>query len=259
MKHIQSRDNHLLKMLAKLATSVRERRDSGLTLLDGDHLIEAYAKSGGTANVLAISETALTRAHQKALFECCPAQTRLVLADWLLGAISPVATASGMVAAIPVPKPGPWPELAETCLLLEDIQDPGNLGSMLRTAAAAGLRHVALSDGCASAWAPKTLRAGMGAHFRINLHENADLVALASAFPGKVAATGPRSKTTLYASDLRGPVAWLFGNEGAGLSSALSRCAGERLAIPMPGEIESLNVAGAVAVCLFEQVRQKTR
>ena len=259
MTLIQSKENPQLKMLAKLATSVRERRDSGLTLLDGDHLIAAYARSSGTANVLAISETALTRTHQKALFERCPAHVRLVLADRLLSAISPVATASGMVAAIQVPAPGAWPELAETCLLLEDIQDPGNLGSMLRTAAAAGLRHVALSGACASAWAPKTVRAGMGAHFSLDLHENADLVALAGAFSGKIAATEPRAKMTLFSSDLRGPVAWLFGNEGAGLSPELSRCASERLAIPMPGQVESLNVAGAVAVCLFEQVRQKAQ
>lgn len=259
MKHIQSKDNPQLKMLAKLATSVRERRDSGLTLLDGDHLIAAYAESGGTADVIAISETALTRAHQRDLFDRCPARVRLVVADRLLGSISPVATASGMVAAIPVPAPEHWPKPAETCLLLEDIQDPGNLGSMLRTAAAAGLRHVALSGGCASAWAPKTVRAGMGAHFRLHLHEDADLVALASTFCGKVAATEPKAKTTLYTADLRAPVAWLFGNEGAGLSPELSRHASERLAIPMPGRIESLNVAGAVAICLFEQVRQKAR
>jgi TrmH family RNA methyltransferase len=222
MKHIQSKDNPQLKMLAKLAASVRARKDSGLTLLDGDHLVEAYIESGGKANVIAISETALTRPRQKALFERCPAHARLILADRLLGAVSPVETASGMIAAIPVPAPGPWPELAETCLLLEDIQDPGNLGSMLRIAAAAGLRHVALSKGCASAWAPKTIRAGMGAHFLLNLHENADLVALVEAFSGKVAATEPKAGTTLYATDLRTPVAWLFGNEGAGLSPALS-------------------------------------
>jgi len=259
MKRIQSRDNPQLKMLTKLATSIRERRDSGLTLLDGDHLVEAYADCGGTANVVAISETALARTHQKALFERCPAQARLILADRLLDAVSPVATASGMIAAIPVPESGPWPALAETCLLLEDIQDPGNLGSMLRTAAAAGLRHVALSKGCASAWSPKTIRAGMGAHFRLHLHENANLVALAGAFQGKVAATEPKAEKTLYATDLCVPVAWLFGNEGAGLSPELSRCAGERLAIPMPGQVESLNVAGAVAVCLFEQVRQNSQ
>jgi len=259
MKRIESRDNPQLKMLARLSASGRERRNSGLTLLDGDHLVEAYAESGGTASILAISESALRRTHQKDLFERSPAQVRLVLADYLLGAVSPVATASGIVAAIMVPQPGPWPELAETCLLLEDIQDPGNLGSILRTAAAAGLRHVALSNGCASAWAPKTIRAGMGAHFRLHLHEKADLVALAGAFSGKVMATEPSAETMLYATDLRDPVAWLFGNEGAGLSPALSRCAGECLAIPMPGQVESLNVAAAVAVCLFEQVRQKSR
>ncbi len=259
MKHILSRENPQLKILAKLATSIRERRNTGLTLLDGDHLIAAYAESGGIADILAIGETALTRPQQKALFERCPSRTQLVLGDRLLESISQVASASGIVAAIPIPEPGPWPELAETCLLLEGIQDPGNLGTVLRTAVAAGLRHVALSGGCAAAWAPKTIRAGMGAHFRVHLHENADLVSLACKFSGKVVATEPRAERKLYASDLRGPIAWLFGNEGAGLTPALSRCASDHLAIPMPGEAESLNVAGAVAVCLFEQVRQKTQ
>jgi TrmH family RNA methyltransferase len=141
-------------------------------------------------------------------------------------------------------------------LLLEDIQDPGNLGSMLRTAAAAGADTVYLSKGCTDAWSPKALRGGMGAQFQLALHEHADLITAARDFPGKVIATSLAAGDSLYALDLRGPSAFVFGNEGAGLSAELLAAASHRIRIPMPGQMESLNAAAAAAICLFERVRQ---
>jgi TrmH family RNA methyltransferase len=140
-------------------------------------------------------------------------------------------------------------------LLLEDIQEPGNLGALLRTAAAAGVEVVYLSKGCTEAWSPKTLRGGQGGHFRLEIVEGSDLKQVAESFSGTVYAAALRSSRSLYDLSLTGAVAFAFGNEGAGLSAELLRSS-ESFSIPMPGAVESLNVAAAAAVCLFERVRQ---
>jgi TrmH family RNA methyltransferase len=140
--------------------------------------------------------------------------------------------------------------------MLEDIQDPGNLGSILRSAAAAGMRDVYLSRGCVQAWSPRVLRAGMGAHFALNLYEGVDLLGIVRGYTGKVLAAAGDGATPYYSADLKGQVALLFGNEGAGLTSELRDAAHASISIPMPGNAESLNVAAAAAVCLFERVRQ---
>src|SRR5690606_10623586 len=116
-------------------------------------------------------------------------------------------------------------------LLIEDIQDPGNLGSMLRSAAAAGVEAVYLSAGCADIWSPKTLRGGQGAQFTLPIAERADLVAVASSFAGRTLAAA-LGGASLYDCQLGGAVAFMIGNEGAGLSAELLAAASERVRIP---------------------------
>jgi len=108
------------------------------------------------------------------------------------------------------------------------------------------------------AWSPKVIRAGMGAHFFLSIFEGVDVDEYAHSFRGSMVAMEPRARASLYELDLRGPVAWVFGNEGAGLSEGARRLAAHRVRIPMPGPAESLNVAAAVAICLFEQIRQRS-
>ena len=136
-------------------------------------------------------------------------------------------------------------------------QDPGNLGSLLRSAAAAGIHQVFLSKSSVHAWSPRVLRAGMGAHFMLNIYEQCELEPLMRTFKGRVIATSHHAKSSLYELDLTGKVALLFGNEGAGLSQELLAAAHSVASIPMPGKAESLNIAAAAAVCLFERVRQQ--
>ena len=130
---------------------------------------------------------------------------------------------------------------------------------MLRSAVAAGIRQIFLGAGCAFAWSPKVLRAGQGAQFGLSIHEGLALAPLATRFPGTVVATDPHVGTDLFDLDLTGPVAWVFGSEGAGVSPELGASATVRARIPMPGPAESLNVAAAAAMCLFEQVRQRSQ
>jgi RNA methyltransferase, TrmH family len=257
MKLIKSRDNPQIKALVKLAASSQERRRTGHTLLEGERLVRAFRDSGGTAETIFAGESALAAAGVRDLLENAPARSRFALADLLVERISQLVSAAGVAAVVKTPDPGPLPRKPSNCLLLEGIQDPGNMGSILRTAAAAGISQVYLAGNSVFAWSPKVVRAGMGAHFSLSIFEGVELDQVVGAFDGTIVAMEPRARDSIYSLDLMGPVAWLFGNEGGGLSAGAQRLATRRARIPMPGVAESLNVAAAAAICLFEQLRQR--
>ncbi len=256
MKHIQSRDNPFFRELLKLAGSARQRTRSARTLLDGVHLVAAYLAAGHLPQHVLLNTAALHNDEVAGLLERMPGVPRTQLDDSLFRKLSELKTPRGILALIDVPRPAASLAAGNFALFLEDIQDPGNLGSMLRCAAAAGCDAAVLSTGCADAWSPKVLRAGMGGHFVIAIHQFADLRAEAECFQGRVFAATPGAADSLYDCNLRGAVAFAIGNEGAGLSAdLLALC--RPVAIPMPGNVESLNAAAATAVCLFEAVRQR--
>lgn len=172
--------------------------------------------------------------------------------------ISSVDNGIGLVFVISIPTLPETAGIQDNALLLEDIQDPGNLGTILRTAAAAGITHVFTSINSASAWSPKVLRAGMGAHFALQVHEDCDLSQLIKDTETRVLATNLLATETIYQKDLSTPTAWLFGNEGQGVSEELLANNVEQVIIPQNSNVESLNVAASVAICLFEQARQRT-
>lgn len=182
----------------------------------------------------------------------------LVLADKLYDAVSTVDNGVGLFLLVATPVASAPKALTESAVLLDGLQDPGNLGSILRSAAAAGVRQVFCSPGTVAAWSPKVLRTGMGAHFVLDIVEDADLVALCAASRIPLLATSSHAAQTIYDCDLSGPVAWLLGHEGQGVSAALQEAATQEVVIPHLGQMESLNVAAAAAVCLFEQLRQRT-
>ena len=254
MIEISSSDNPRYRRLVRLLESGRERRKSGLTVLDGVHLVSAYRQHAGPVPEVIVTHAALE--HAEIRREADAAATTLVVADALFAALSTVVTPTGILAVVPVPEVRAPGANVGACVVLEDVQDPGNLGSILRSAAAAGVPDVLLTAGCAQPWSPRVLRAGMGAHFALRLYENCELQQFFEHYRGHGVATVRDGARSLFATDLRGDVALLFGNEGAGLSEATLAVARERVTIPMPGSAESLNVAAAAAVCLFERVRQ---
>lgn len=256
MKTISSRDNPFIKQLQKLGSSSRARLESKLTVLDGDHLIRAFAESGGCVEQLVATEPGLLSVEKSALFRGVRCKEQIVVPDAIFKSISDLAAPTGLMAVISIPNATPYPDSPESCLLLDGIQDPGNLGTILRTAVAAGLKHAFLSPQCAAAWSPKTLRSGMGAHFHMSLHEDANLADIASRHGLMTVATDPRAPTTIYEADLHAPIGWIFGGEGGGVSPNLLEQANLRLCVPMTGRIESLNVSSTAAICLFEQARQ---
>ncbi len=256
MKQISSRENPVFKQLKKLAESGRERRKTGKALLDGAHLLAACLDSGNLPELLAVSAEAKNKNEIRALLARAPDGQKIELASELFAEISPVETPTGILAVIEIPHAQPT-KRPDFCLLVEDVQDPGNLGTILRSAAAAGVEAAYLSTHCADAWSAKVLRAGMGAHFALTLQERVDLVEQARAFAGLTVAASLDAEQSLYDIDLSGPVAFMVGNEGAGLSAGLLAAAGLRIRIPMPGAMESLNAAAAASICLFERVRQR--
>jgi TrmH family RNA methyltransferase len=254
-KQIRSRDNPLFRSLHKLAGSARARRDAGQTLLDGPHLLRAWLEAGERPRHLLLNTTALDDAEIAGLHAACGDVPCSVFDDALFRQLSELKTPNGLLALIDIPPPAT--STANFALLLEDIQDPGNLGSILRSAGAAGCDAVYLSPGCADAWSPRVLRAAMGGHLSIAINESCNLLEVASGFEGQLLAASLQASATLYECDLRGRLAFAIGNEGAGLSPELQARASQRFLIPMPGRVESLNAAAATAVCLFEAARQR--
>jgi len=257
MKHITSRDNPFFKTLLKLARSPRLRHETGQTLLDGIHLLQAYLATNKPALHLMINEAALQNSEIAVLLAKNPNVPLTQFSNNLFAELTELKTPSGILALIDIPAATVTPAGSKFCLLLEDIQDPGNLGSILRSAAGAGCDAIFLSKGCADAWSPKVLRAAMGGHFALTIHEAMDLLSVAKILPGKLFATSPHAKINLYQADLRNEIAFAIGNEGAGLSQDLLAAAHQLVSIPMLDKVESLNVAAATAVCLFEAVRQR--
>ncbi len=259
MKDISSRDNPLYKELKQLATSAQARRKAGCSLLEGVHLAQAFLQQQGRADYCVLAESAVHHAEVVPLLaQCEVAGSQCVcLPDALYQALSQVENGVGLLLVIATPQPQVPARLTRSAVLLDGLQDPGNLGSILRSAAAAGIAQVFCSPGTAAAWSPKVLRAGMGAHFLLEIIENADLLALSRNTDIPLLATSSYAQHTIFEADLRQDVAWLFGHEGQGVSAALLASASTQVVIPHLGAMESLNVAAAAAVCFFEQVRQR--
>jgi TrmH family RNA methyltransferase len=257
MRRVSSRDNADFRKLQKLCGTAHLRRKSGRIVLDGMHLIESYTKRFGLPDEIVVSETGLGRAEIVRHLEAHPGTAVLVLADALFAELAIVDTPTGIMAVAGLPHGGKDPDPSVDAVLLDGIQDPGNLGSILRTAAAAGFGQVLLSSDCARAWSPKTLRAAMGAHFLLDIHENRDLPEFLAGYRGQSIVTAPDATLVLYALDLLRPVAWVFGSEGHGVRPQVSASTCLRVRIPMPGKVESLNVGAAAAICLFETARQR--
>lgn len=259
-KAVSSRENALYKELKQLASSAHARRKAGKTLLDGVHLCDAYLQHVGMPPFCVVGETAQSLAEVASILSRCLAGKVqcIVVPDGMYAALSQVEHGVKLLFVIDTPHAGQAPALEQSAVLLDGVQDPGNLGSILRSAAAAGIEYIYCSAGTALAWSPKVLRAGMGAHFLLKIFEGVDLITLVDNSKLPVIATSSHAQQHLYEVDLKRPVAWLFGHEGKGVSVDLLEHATYQIVIPHIGAIESLNVAASAAVCFFEQVRQKT-
>ena len=255
VRHIASRDNPDFRGWLRLAQGRPGRHDSRV-ILEGEHLCRAWLEHKGQPETLVIGESALSLDWIGPIWQACVGGRRIVLQNNLASVLSQVEHGPPVFFVVEAPKPTPPARITSGCLWLDRVQDPGNLGTLLRTAAAAGLRQAYLSEGCASAWSSKVLRSGQGAHFALDIYEHVDLSALVRQLKIPLAATTLQRAELLYIKDLRKPCVWLFGNEGQGVDEKLLEQADWRVHIPQSAAVESLNVAAAAAVCLYEQRRQ---
>lgn len=256
---ITSADNPVVKRLRKFTESPRACRMAGRSIAEGLHLVESAAAAGVAIESVVLSERSNDAARDLARRLIARGECRQVdLAAPLYDAISPVEHGAGILAEIVIERPLLPVAIAADAIYLDGLQDPGNVGTLLRTAAAAGVKHVVAAHGTAFLWAPKVLRAAMGAHFALHLYEDVSPERLAAAFSGERLSADAHAAESIHSTDWgMQPTVWLFGSEGQGLSAAADAVAQRRLRIPLDTSVESLNVAAAVAVCLFEQARRR--
>lgn len=266
---ITSRDNPLIQRLRRLGQDPVAYRKLGAVWLEGDHLCAAAVQRRVQPTDAVIADTAWTGEHGVA-----------PPADGMARELSALARQAERVVVVPealwkhftglesparlgfvLAQPGDGVSAAirpvARTVVLDRVQDAGNVGSILRSAAAMGVEQVVAIKGTAGLWSPKVLRAGMGAHFALHLVEQATTELLAECLRVTLVGTSSHTDTSLPEADLPDPCAWVLGHEGQGVSAALQAQCRLTVRIPQPGGEESLNVAAAAAVCLYESMRQR--
>lgn len=249
--HISSRDNALVKELKRLAGDNAAYRKLGRVWLEGDHLCRAALARAVKPAVAVFSESLWPQAPDEWRRA---APRNVVLADDLFADISALESPAAMGFVLDLPAaPALLPDVPT--VVLDRVQDAGNVGSILRSAGAFGFRQVIAIKGSAALWSPKVLRAGMGAHFGLRLIESADDTLLEQ-LTVPLVVTSSHQGDEIHRSAIPMPCAWVMGHEGQGVSPALAGRAAMAVRIPQPGGEESLNVAAAAAICLYASIAQ---
>ena len=255
---IVSRHNPRFKALYHLARNQQGKQ----SLLEGAHLVSEYLLRIGLPQILVVSKSGLLQPEIQELVQKTQGAEVLELSDGLFNSLSQLKTPTGIMAVINVPDT-PINDLVKGDLVLLDaIQDAGNLGSILRTSAAAGIKRVIVGPGCANPWSPRVLRAAQGAHFFLQILTSKNLIRDLEAIQQRESqkrlsiATVANGGEDLYRLDLKKHLIWIFGNEGQGVAQELRQTSDHLASIPQAVS-ESLNVASAAAICLFEARRQK--
>lgn len=258
--HITSRDNPVLQRLRKLSQDGSAYRRLGSVWLEGDHLARACLQRGHAVSLSVVTETGYAQSPAlQALADAAPKV--LVVPDALFKTLSGLESPAQIGFEVPYAGIGAEAQVLTPGLdsvVLDRLQDAGNVGTILRNAAAMGFRQILALKGTAALWSPKVLRAGMGAHFGLRLIEGlapSDLDALAV----PLVATSSHAGQQLHQLQLPNPCAWVMGHEGQGVQPELMQRCALTVGIPQPGGEESLNVGSAAAICLYESARQRLR
>ncbi|HPW09183.1 MAG TPA: RNA methyltransferase [Burkholderiaceae bacterium] len=250
--HITSRDNPLLKELRKLSTDSNAYRKQGRFWVEGDHLCRAALLRGCKPKIAVFSEhfwPLATVEYARAAIK------NIVIADALFTELSGLESPAPFGFVLDMPQDVVLQPLAAT-VILDRVQDAGNVGSILRSAGAFGFRQVIALRGTAALWSSKVLRAGMGAHFGLSLLEGGDLQSL-DALKVPIVVTSSHQGELIQNLRLPQPCAWAMGHEGQGVCPDLMARAAVHVRIGQPGGEESLNVAAAAAICLHASSIQR--
>jgi RNA methyltransferase, TrmH family len=258
---ISSQSNPHVKHIRSLATGRKDRRRERLFVLEGVRLVADVLAHGGALDLALyapdqLDETPAGR-ELRARLEQLP--NSFAATAQVVAAAADTIHPQGIVAL------ARWPEIEPgrpgVILVLDAIQDPGNMGTLLRSAEAVGVAQVLCTAGTVDAYSPKVVRAAMGAHMGIALEQDLswDETNERLSFVDHIYAADAAATMPYYAADWRQPSALIVGNEAHGLSEAARACASSSIGIPMRGRAESLNAAVAGSVILFEALRQRTR
>ena len=247
---LTSRDNPKVKRWSRLVRDARLRKTEARLLVEGPHLVEAALRAGLQPHALLVSERGRRNPEIAGLIA---GADPLVLSDRVFASLVDAENPPGIAAEVSFPSVKRQGDV----VFLEGVQDPGNVGTIMRSAVAFGAASVVLDRGCADAWSAKTLRAGMGAHFNLLVRTVRSLEDELGRFAGRILCAVPRGGVALAKADLSGAIAWVFGSEGQGVSEATAKHADLSVTIPMADGGESLNVAAAAAICLYERSQQR--
>ena len=248
MLEIQSPDNPLIKQLVKLVNNSIYRKNEKKCVIYGLHLIEDAYKYGVLEKILVDED------HN---YRNLPIDIPTYKVNAKVLAKINLLDGKYDIVGIASFKAGNTDIYNEDCIILDSIQDPGNLGTIIRSAKASGIRNIVLTNGCVDSYNPKVLRSSQGGVFGVNICDIYDIANFINNYNGVIIATVPNDKNSLYDMDLRSKTAWVFGNEGGGISNNILDMVEFKVNIPMQNDTESINVATAMAVCVFEQLRQR--
>lgn len=260
---ITSDKNPTAKLAKALLTQSRQRKKAGQTVLEGVHLIEAALQANHLPQQIIISYSGLSHPEVQALLTSLNdynLDNRLtVVSDSVYQGITTLGNGVEIMAIVDVPEHNLHTlksPITTDCLILNDVQDNGNVGTLLRTAAAVGIKNIICTKGSAQAWSPKTMRAGMGAQFGLTIYEGIEADEVLSYLRLPIYATSSHTDNIIYKQNLNRPVAWVMGHEGQGVCEDIMKQA-TPVALPQPNGQESLNVAIAGALCMYETLRQR--
>ena len=257
---ITSEANERVKRWKKLCAQLRFQKREGSCIAEGLHLAMAARDAHAAVRAVILREDA-EQGEAGALARGFARTTPVyVLSEGVYESFTPVPRGAGIMLEVALPAaPAPEAIREQDALYLDGVQDSGNAGTLIRTAVASGVRVIAASPGSAGLWTPKVLRSAMGAHFGAVILEGVPAEQLPRLFSGQRLAADARGGSDLFATAgwERGSTVWMMGAEGPGLSEAALAVAERRLYIPIEAATESLNVAAAAAVCLFEQRRRR--
>lgn len=257
---LTSLQNPLIKQIRKLQAA-KQRREQGLFLLEGTHLLEEAIAVGYPLETVCCTPN-WQSSHQQLWQQACQQARRAeIVSSEVIEAIATTVQPDGVVATAPRSDRQQALPFTGISLALETLQDPGNLGTIIRTAAAAGASGLWLSEDCVDLDNPKVLRASAGQWFRLPMAVSTDLTATVREYQQagmQVVATLPTATMTYWEVDWQRPTLIVLGNEGAGLSAEVAGLTDLQVRIPLSSGVESLNVAIAAALLLYEAKRQKS-
>lgn len=253
---ITSKDNPTIKTAHALLTQSRQRKKLGQTVLEGTHLLDAYLNAKFLPKTVIVSESGLENSEINTLINRLNGVKILTIHDNLYKEIRTLGESLPIMAIIDMPNHQLNQEVTTDCLIINGVQDNGNLGTLLRTASAVGFSTVICTTDTAQAYSPKTLRAGMGANFSLIIYENVSVNDMLNFIKVPLFATSSHTDEVIYELDLKQPLALIMGHEGQGVDEILLNQA-SKIALPQPNGQESLNVGVAGSVCLYEILRQR--